>query len=135
MGHCLLPAVAGQTDGRQPESENAIASFVPQRITKGGQPANRRDHRLTGTAPASREARPPPFALHDHRHSLSRQQISRRRSHLSRLDKDCYYVQFIQNGNLNVLQSGATLSTNAGIGALFCASEPYDLQCLGKIRS
>jgi AraC-like DNA-binding protein len=66
---------------------------------------------------------------------LSRQQISRRRSHLSRLDKDCYYVQFIQTGNLNVLQSGATLSTNAGTGALFCASEPYDLQCLGKVRS
>jgi AraC-like DNA-binding protein len=66
---------------------------------------------------------------------LSHQQISRRRSHLSRLDKDCYYVQFIQTGNLNVLQSGATLSTNAGTGALFCASEPYDLQCLGKIRS
>jgi AraC-like DNA-binding protein len=66
---------------------------------------------------------------------LSRQQISRRRSHLSRLDKDCYYVQFIQTGNLNVLQSGATLSTNAGMGALFCASEPYDLQCMGKVRS
>src|SRR6516164_8161634 len=44
---------------------------------------------------------------------LSHQQISRRRSHLSRLDKDCYYVQFIQTGNLNVLQSGATLTTNA----------------------
>jgi AraC-like DNA-binding protein len=66
---------------------------------------------------------------------LSPQQISRRRTHLSRLDKDCYYVQFIQTGNINVLQSGATLATNAGTGALFCASEPYDLQCLGKIRS
>jgi len=66
---------------------------------------------------------------------LSHQQISRRRSHLAKLDKDCYYVQFIQTGNINVLQSGSTLSTNAGTGALFCASEPYDLQCLGKIRS
>ena len=66
---------------------------------------------------------------------LSHQQISRRRSHLSRLDKDCYYVQFIQTGNLNVLQSGATLTTNAGTGALFCASEPYQLECLGRIRS
>ena len=66
---------------------------------------------------------------------LSHQQISRRRSHLAKLDKDCYYVQFIQTGNINVLQSGATLSTNAGTGALFCASEPYDLQCQGKIRS
>jgi AraC-like DNA-binding protein len=66
---------------------------------------------------------------------LSHQQISRRRSHLSKLDKDCYYVQLIQTGNINVLQTGAMLPTNAGIGALFCASEPYDLQCLGKVRS
>ena len=66
---------------------------------------------------------------------LSHQQISRRRSHLSKLDKDCYYVQLIQTGNINVLQDGAMLPTNAGIGALFCASEPYTLQCLGKVRS
>jgi AraC-like DNA-binding protein len=66
---------------------------------------------------------------------LSHQQISRRRSHLSKLDKDCYYVQLIQTGNINVLQDGTTLPTNAGIGALFCASEPYTLQCLGKVRS
>jgi AraC-like DNA-binding protein len=66
---------------------------------------------------------------------LSHQQISRRSSHLSKLDKDCYYVQLIQTGNINVLQDGATLSTNAGVGALFCASEPYTLQCLGRVRS
>jgi len=66
---------------------------------------------------------------------LSHQQISRRRSHLSRLDKDCYYVQLIQTGKINVLQHGSFLSTNAGIGALFCASEPYTLECLGKVRS
>jgi AraC-like DNA-binding protein len=66
---------------------------------------------------------------------LSHQQITRRPSHLSKLDKDCYYVQLIQTGNINVLQDGATLPTNAGLGALFCASEPYVLQCLGKVRS
>lgn len=66
---------------------------------------------------------------------LSNQHISRRRSHLAKLDKDCYYVQFIQTGNMNVVQAGAHLPTNAGIGALFCASEPYDLECLGKVRS
>ena len=27
------------------------------------------------------------------------------------------------------------MPTNAGLGALFCASEPYVLQCLGKVRS
>jgi hypothetical protein len=61
---------------------------------------------------------------------LSHQQITRCSSHLSKLDKDCYYVQLIQTGNINVLQDGATLATNAGLGALFCASEPYVLQCL-----
>ena len=45
---------------------------------------------------------------------LSHQQITRRPSHLSKLDKDCYYVQLIQTGNINVLQDGATLPTNAG---------------------
>jgi hypothetical protein len=35
---------------------------------------------------------------------LSHQQISRRHSHLSKLDKDCYYVQLIQNGKINILQ-------------------------------
>lgn len=66
---------------------------------------------------------------------LSHQQITRSRSHLSRLDKDCYYVQLIQAGKINVLQAGTTLATNAAVGALFCASEPYDLQCIGKVRS
>jgi AraC-like DNA-binding protein len=66
---------------------------------------------------------------------LSHQRITRHPSHLSKLDKDCYYVQLIQTGNINVLQDGTTLPTNAGLGALFCASEPYVLQCLGKVRS
>lgn len=66
---------------------------------------------------------------------LSQQHISRRKSHLSKLDKDCYYVQFIQTGSINVLQSDASFLTTAGLGALFCASEPYDLECMGKVRS
>lgn len=66
---------------------------------------------------------------------LSQQLISRQKSHLSKLDKDCYYVQFIQTGSINVLQSGESFATTAGLGALFCASEPYNLQCIGKVRS
>ena len=66
---------------------------------------------------------------------ISEQHITRRESHLAKLDKDCYYVQFIQTGRVNVLQGGADLPTNAGTGALFCASEPYELECLGKVRS
>lgn len=66
---------------------------------------------------------------------VSQQLISRRKTHLSKLDKDCYYVQFIQTGSVNVVQSGSSFHTSAGVGALFCASEPYDLQCIGKVRS
>ena len=39
--------------------------------------------------------------------------------HIAELDKDCYYVQFLQRGKMNVLQAGKTLVTNAGTGAIF----------------
>src|SRR6202167_3360679 len=35
---------------------------------------------------------------------LSHQQITRRPSHLSKLDKDCYYGQLIQTGAITVLR-------------------------------
>jgi AraC-like DNA-binding protein len=66
---------------------------------------------------------------------LSEQKISRRSRHIAKLDKDCYYAQFIQRGKVNVLQAGDTLVTNGAIGAIFCATESYDLECVGKTRS
>jgi len=66
---------------------------------------------------------------------LSEQKISRRQRHIAKLDKDCYYVQFLQRGKMNVLQAGRTLVTNAGTGAIFSATESYDLECVGEIRS
>jgi AraC-like DNA-binding protein len=66
---------------------------------------------------------------------LSGQKISRRSQHIAKLDKDCYYAQFIQQGKINVLQAGETLVSNGGVGAIFCATESYDLECIGKIRS
>ena len=66
---------------------------------------------------------------------LSEQKISRRPRHFAKLDKDCYYVQFIQRGKMNVLQADKTLVTNPGVGAIFCATESYDLECVGEIRS
>ena len=66
---------------------------------------------------------------------LSEQKIVRRPRHIAKLDKDCYYVQFLQRGKMNVLQAGRTLVTNAGAGAIFCATEAYDLECIGEIRS
>jgi AraC-like DNA-binding protein len=66
---------------------------------------------------------------------LSEQRISRRKRHIAKLDKDCYYVEFVQQGKINVLQSGRSFVTNAGVGAIFSASEAYDLECIGKVRS
>ena len=39
---------------------------------------------------------------------LSEQRISRRERHIAKLDKDCYYVEFVQQGQINVLQAGQT---------------------------
>jgi AraC-like DNA-binding protein len=66
---------------------------------------------------------------------LSEQRISRRKRHIAKLDKDCYYVEFVQHGMTNILQSGEALLTNAAVGAIFSASEAYDLECVGKVRS
>lgn len=66
---------------------------------------------------------------------LSEQHISRRERHIAKLDKDCYYVEFIQQGRINVLQAGRTLVTNPATAAIFSASEAYDLECVGRVRS
>ena len=66
---------------------------------------------------------------------LSEQRISRRERHIAKLDKDCYYVEFVQQGKINILQAGQTLLSNAGTGAIFTASEAYDLECVGQVRS
>jgi AraC-like DNA-binding protein len=66
---------------------------------------------------------------------LSEQRIRRNRQHIARLDKDCYYLQLIHSGSVNVVQRGSTLRSNAARGAIFCASELYELQCRGEVRS
>ena len=66
---------------------------------------------------------------------LSEQRISRRERHIAKLDKDCYYVEFVQQGKINVLQAGQTPLSNPGVGAVFSASEAYDLECMGRVRS
>lgn len=66
---------------------------------------------------------------------LSEQRIRRSRCHLSRLEKDCYYVQFLQGGTLNVSQRGAHHRSNIARGAIFLASEQYELHCEGEVRA
>lgn len=66
---------------------------------------------------------------------LSQQSIRRNAQHLSRLDKDCYYLQFIHNGNVRVLQRGENHASNAARAAIFYATEQYELHALGEVRS
>ncbi len=66
---------------------------------------------------------------------LSEQSIRRNGKHISRLDKDCYYLQLIHHGHLNVLQRGETHFSNAARGAIFYATEQYELQCIGQARA
>jgi len=66
---------------------------------------------------------------------LSEQRIRRNRQHISRLDKDCYYLQLVHRGNISVIQSGETHRSNAARGAIFSATEQYELQGHGEVRS
>lgn len=66
---------------------------------------------------------------------LSEQRIRRNRTHISRLDKECYYIQLIQSGSVSVLQRGEIHRSNAARGAIFCASEQYELHGHGEVRS
>jgi AraC-like DNA-binding protein len=66
---------------------------------------------------------------------LSEQRIRRNRTHISRLDKECYYIQLIQRGSVSVVQRGETHRSNAARGAIFSATEQYELYPHGEVRS
>jgi AraC-like DNA-binding protein len=66
---------------------------------------------------------------------LSEQRITRNNRHISRLDKDCYYLQLIHHGNINVVQHGETHLSNAARSVMFSTTEPYQLECVGEVRS
>ena len=66
---------------------------------------------------------------------VSEQRIRRNRQHISRMDKECHYIQLLHSGRVNVLQGGAEVTTNPACGALFSATEQYELQCVGDVRS
>lgn len=66
---------------------------------------------------------------------LSEQSIRRNAQHISRLDKDCYYLQLLHRGSLTVLQRGASYVSNPARGAIFSATEQYELRCSGEVRS
>lgn len=66
---------------------------------------------------------------------LSEQRIRRNRRHISRLDKECYYLQLIHKGSISVMQLGETHKSNAARGAVFSATEQYELYGHGEVRS
>lgn len=66
---------------------------------------------------------------------LSEQRIRRSRQHISRLDKECYYLQLLHKGSISVLQCGETQKSNAARGAIFSATEEYELYGHGEVRS
>jgi AraC-like DNA-binding protein len=65
----------------------------------------------------------------------SPQTVFRHSRHIARLEKDCYFMGFVQSGSMNVRQGGSSITMHAGVGALFSASEPYELRCETKLRS
>jgi AraC-like DNA-binding protein len=66
---------------------------------------------------------------------LSEQRIRRTNQHISLLDKDCYYLQLIHTGKVSVVQAGETQHSNAARGAIFSATEQYELHGHGEVRS
>ncbi|GAA4337302.1 helix-turn-helix domain-containing protein [Pigmentiphaga soli] len=61
--------------------------------------------------------------------SLSRRTIRRRRQHLSHLDKDCFYLQFIRQGHAHLIQDHRGLACSPVLATLFYSGEPYELRC------
>jgi len=59
---------------------------------------------------------------------IAPQRIDRRQSHLSRVDKDCFYVALTQNGHQVVEQRGQRLAYGPDSATIFSASEPYTLR-------
>jgi AraC-like DNA-binding protein len=66
---------------------------------------------------------------------VSQQTIRRQKQHLARLDKDCYYIQLSHFGKTDVVQHGNVVTSTPACGAIFCATETYELQCRGDVRS
>lgn len=66
---------------------------------------------------------------------LSEQRIRRNDRHIAMLDKECYYLQLLHTGKMSVIQHGETHRSNAARGAIFSATEPYELQAHGEVRS
>jgi AraC-like DNA-binding protein len=65
----------------------------------------------------------------------SPQSVLRQSRHIARLEKDCYFMGIAQSGCVKIRQASSSITMHPGLGALYCASEPYELRCDIKLRS
>ena len=63
------------------------------------------------------------------------QRFARRRSHLASLDKDCFYMQFVKRGAMQIHQRNSLVVSNPGAAVLISACEPYDAVYRTKVQS
>ena len=54
------------------------------------------------------------------------QRFIRRKAHLATLDKDCFYMQFLKRGVMQIVQRNSAVVSHPGAGCLISASDPYD---------
>ena len=67
--------------------------------------------------------------------SGSPQTVRRHKRHIAGLEKDCYFVGLGQSGSVNIRLGDSSITMHAGAGALYYASEPYELRCATKVRT
>lgn len=58
---------------------------------------------------------------------LSRQQISRTKSHIAGLDKDCYFFQFVIQGQMEMEQTRVPMRAGTWTGEFFSSTDTYRL--------
>jgi AraC-like DNA-binding protein len=54
------------------------------------------------------------------------QRFMRRKSHLAKFDKDCFYMQFIRRGAMQIVQRNTTVMSHPGAGVFISACDPYE---------
>ena len=59
---------------------------------------------------------------------ISPQSVKRQNQHIAHVGKDCYYAGIEHMGHVNILQAGSTLPLRPGLGAIYYANQPYELQ-------
>jgi AraC-like DNA-binding protein len=65
---------------------------------------------------------------------ISPQSVHRQNLHISRFDKDFYYIGIEHIGRVNILQAGSSFILRPGVAGIYYANRPYELRCDVKSR-